>query len=900
MASMAPTAPTKIPSAASLSNSTRSIEKVTYVPLIPLHHANLETGHAVLKSGFVKQLILQPGEIDHLVSTIPKETLRSAQHSSLQAIHKSTWATLRQFEGNSLPSQLPLPAAFDKIPSSQLAAVGNAISSVRKEAYEQKSSKNALETAIFQNLDLGTISNLANVASTSVNAFNANTSVPPIGMLNLERLEMMPAGIEQGELIATIPLAPREKTSVVQKQWSVVSQEFTSIVTDSLENYSETGVTENTELAQATNSQNAHSNQFNVTASASGSCGFVSGSASTSFMSQGKDSTSAADSRKHAVTTTRKASSRVKQAHKVTISTKTESGTSESTTRTLENTSTTEPMRIDYFAMMRKWHVGLYRYGLRMTYDITIPEPAAAMREIYKEMHILKKKLDEGFKFDLDYSQITDGGWPTLASKYGAQISAGPPQPTRFQTLGGQIPNLVADDTGNLIAYTLNFTVDPGYEIDKITLDLELSDFTQNRRFDLMGVANDLWQTAPPAGTPAGPPGLAKQSTHAQLTGSNGLPFLQGAQGNQVITGIVGGFGNGVAWFTLYTKRTEESFNTWVSTTWGALFNAAQASFYETQSQRQSRYDDLQAKIKGVDTLTLRREENDEIMKGVLRWILGTNFEFMPSAVTDLFNLSSNDTKYGVSFTGNSIGPNIPSWSIVYQYEAMVNFINQAIEWENVVYFLYSYFWDMPSSWDFIRQIEHPDATRQAFLRAGASRVVLTVRKGYETAWTWFAEHGDIVLPTNIPNDPYMPIAQQIHNYDNTNYPGIPPANPDGSGPVDDGAGQVGTTCKVDISPGASPTTPVKIAVADSTGFQVGATAIIDEWDSGVQETQSIIAVGADSITVQGLQHEHVAKNPPFPIVQSSEKGVLIGEWFEYTPSNGTLISVNSKLGAMA
>ena len=74
---------------------------------------------------------------------------------------------------------------------------------------------------------------------------------------------------------------------------SVINSEFTSISTDSLENYSETGVTENSELAQATTSQIAHSNQFNITASASGGCGFVSGSASTTFDSQNQNSQSA-------------------------------------------------------------------------------------------------------------------------------------------------------------------------------------------------------------------------------------------------------------------------------------------------------------------------------------------------------------------------------------------------------------------------------------------------------------------------------------------------------------------------------------------------------------------------------------------------------------------------------
>ncbi|WP_405007695.1 hypothetical protein OHV13_29725 [Kitasatospora purpeofusca] len=60
-------------------------------------------------------------------------------------------------------------------------------------------------------------------------------------MLDPERLEMAPAGTQRGELIATVPLAaPLEETTVTHKEWSVTSREFASIVTNSLESYSET------------------------------------------------------------------------------------------------------------------------------------------------------------------------------------------------------------------------------------------------------------------------------------------------------------------------------------------------------------------------------------------------------------------------------------------------------------------------------------------------------------------------------------------------------------------------------------------------------------------------------------------------------------------------------------
>jgi hypothetical protein len=256
---------------------------------------------------------------------------------------------------------------------------------------------------------------------------------------------------------------------------------------------------------------------------------------------------------------------------------------------------------------------------------------------------------------------------------------------------------------------------------------------------------------------------------------------------------------------------------------------------------------------------------------------------------------------YGIDFTQNDSGLNKSDWTIAKQNEDRVNFINQAIDWDNVIYFVYSYFWDVPDSWEFIRQIQHPDATRQAFLRAGSARVVLTVRQGWELAWTYFVEYGSTSMPSPLPAHPYLTIAQQIQDYDSINYPGIPPADPDGGGPIDDGTPQVGTTSAEILNPSTS---AVTIAVADSTGFRAGATAIIDTWESGVQETQTITAVpDATHIVVAVLSNAHNPaqnQNVPYPVVQAGASGLLIAEWFEYTPTSGTDIAVTSNLATIA
>src|SRR5439155_1185497 len=185
---------------------------------------------------------------------------------------------------------------------------------------------------------------LANIARTVVDTFSRSVTVSPVGMLHLERVEMAPAGVERGELLATIPLAPGETTAVEQKEWTVTEEDLSTIVTDSLEDYTERGVTEKSELAQATVSESKRSQQLGLSSSISGSYGFVTFSASANFSTAIEATDSKKESRSEAKEITSKASSRVKKERKVTIQTKTVTGTEETTTRELTNSSATDAL----------------------------------------------------------------------------------------------------------------------------------------------------------------------------------------------------------------------------------------------------------------------------------------------------------------------------------------------------------------------------------------------------------------------------------------------------------------------------------------------------------------------------------------------------------------------------
>jgi hypothetical protein len=734
----------------------------------------------------------------------------------------------------------------------------------------------------------------------AVNAFAWNMAVTPLGMLNLERLEMTPAGVQRGELLATICLAPLEETAVAQKEWSVTTKEFTSIVTDSLENYSETGVTENTELAQSTTSQTQHANQFNVNGTVSGGVGFVTATVSSGFSAQDQSSNSATASSKHAINTTRKAAARVKQEHKVTISTTTVTGTSETTTRTLKNADQINPMRIDYFSLMRRWHVGLYRYGLRLTYDIVIPEPGGMFRVAYMQLADLKAKAARAFNLDVNISDISEdlvdnkgnpipaGGGPGipkfqwLASKFG--VTNVPPPPARALELSF-VSSFAQMSTGSK-TYSMELDLPAGYSVFQATLWATVTQPSGNGGFvaaadlEIMHFHQIDEQSQPP--------------WEADLDA-----YLKGKSGKQYVVYRADNTPDGVIEVEVWLKLDDGVYSAWQQQVWGQLYEAAQTAFFANQQTLQVQIQALEDRLNNVDTLTLRREENDEIMRGVLAWMLGPTFYFMPKGLQNLFNPSGPYVDWGAVFTDSELDLSASDWGKYSQYEEMVRFVNDAVDWDNIFYFLYSYFWDVPFSWENIRNIQHPDAIRQAFLRAGAARVVLTIRKGWEDDWVNFVEGGGLWPELPLPKrHPYLRIAQEIQDYDNRNYPGLPPANPGGSLPPDDGR-YVATNCSDSVAASAG---PVVLRVASSEGFVVGNTAVIDNWNSGRQEDKIIVAVDSthNTITVEQLDSLHDGSSRPFPVRQSGEKGLLIAEWFEYTPTSGTDIAVASDLGAIS
>jgi hypothetical protein len=587
--------------------------------------------------------------------------------------------------------------------------------------------------------------------------FEERMKVEPIGRLHLERIEMTPVGVIRGELMHSVGLAPKETVTLIHREWSSRETSFEKVVTDEFEQSTEEGVTENTDLANSTETQSRHSSALSMEASGSGSWGFASASATVGYNSTSDDETTKRDSRNQTIEITRKASSRTRKEHKVTFTVKQQAGVEDQSVRTLTNPSPRNPMRIDFHQMVRNWRVDLYRYGLRLTYDIVVPSPGIDLITKISEIHRIEYQLEQPFLFTLKADQITRKNWTELAALYSAEVT--PPDPKTILLLG-QVDIPQDPDDFKVTFNKIEIDVPPGYfalggEFFS-HMFFRLDDDPADGRFNL---AED------------GVPELLHTTNYLEAYVSR-LDYLKGRTGKIVLLIYHWMLEIGYGRATIEAAQTEEAWHSWQTAAWTELRKGAEALWKENRQNLQDRRDRLREEVAQWDPLTLRRMEREEVMKATLKWIFGPAFDLMPSDLAQMYQ-----GRAGELATIEPSRLTIDQWSQIMGLGEFIKFLHEAIEWENVLFFVYPYFWDHPRNHALKRFLYHPDNLHQTFLRGGAARVVLTVRPGFEESFTKLIESGN--LDEDLGDDhPYMTIAEEIRAYAKTHYPGIPPSTP--------------------------------------------------------------------------------------------------------------------------
>lgn len=815
-----------------LINSQRRIPKATYVPLTVPPDAQGQSGRAVEKAAYVRSLNLQPAELGAIASAPDVKGLKVTGESA-EAPQATLIDVVRDFVGDASSSALQkYGPALARADFNDLATLGNAVVRARREdaasiraLFQERYSTtvpilsgagDSVRMSQVANIlapygglrDAATITTsptpvapsspalpvpspyltidlqatadrleaLATKTAMLVESFKYQSPIAPVGQIHLERLEMTPVGIEHGELVHSVPLTPKETVNVTHREWSVTTQTFENLTQDFFEGFSETGVAEKNDLAQATDVEAKHSSSLDVNGSLSATYngGAYSLTVSAAMDYQQKDETQQSEKRSiaHSIAITKAASTRTRKEHKTSFRVSSVAGAEDLAVQIITNPSDTQGMRVDYYQLLRKWRVDLIRYGLRMTYDIAIPNPGFDLITKVIDLQKLNQVVAEGNTFTLDPTTIDRDHWQALEQEFGAVVDP-PPPPTQEMTQTASVPQQTYDKWG---AATIQFDVPEGYVITKGHFRglFSLYDYKKDGRHLQVNVLGE------PAGTTNTATGEYEGSdaildfdlTDATVVNRTGTVIL-------VINYHNVDFGDAVV--QVSAEPTAERKQAWQSTVWSQLREADQANYEARLALARDRKAQLEAEISAFDALTLRKMEREEVMKWVIQWLLGPNFSLMPDSVRDEIKQHVNDTG---SVSGTYAFPSVHDlqaneWQAIVQQGEVIKYLHNAIEWENVIFFSYPYFWDRIENWEFKRFLMHPDTLHREFLRAGAVRVVLPVRPGFEETFAMFMETGDATAPPDPKTYPYVSIGEETRNFAMTNYEGIPPANPD-------------------------------------------------------------------------------------------------------------------------
>ena len=336
---------------------------------------------------------------------------------------------------------------------------------------------------------------------------------------------------------------------------------------------------------------------------------------------------------------------------------------------------------------MRKWRSDLYRYGLRMTYDLAIPTPGVRLWARWQRIAQIDEEVKVPFVFPLKPENLNDINWLTEANKYGATNVPSPPKEfLRYQS-AIVIGPIAEDDRHNIQYGRYEFDVPPGYELRSGNTRAFITDWT-----------GEAWAFRYFHGSTTfkKPPETADDEAHGNFD------MFTGATGHVIGILMYQRIQSAAVDIDVLFERLPETVWDWQKRAWEAIRNASYGTYQEKIARLQSERDQLFRALTDKDTLSLRRLEREEMIRLIMQWLLGPASGFSSAPATTqatIDQLLDNEVK----FLTNTLPAPAESATFTKVTDAqvsealllgeLVKFVQQAVEWENLLYFPYPYFW---------------------------------------------------------------------------------------------------------------------------------------------------------------------------------------------------------------
>ena len=424
----------------------------------------------------------------------------------------------------------------------------------------------------------------------------------------------------------------------------------------------------------------------------------------------------------------------------------------------------TQPHKVGIYQFLDKiYEAQVFNYGKRQIFDLVIPEPASYLwylsgrteNESRTALPVPPEPLTISAN-DLLYAETeatSANHYLRLAQKYGAAGLSPPPERYKIATAKFQNPaagSAPLSEHGEILTapVTLELTIENGYKVRRAAFYcIALSDDGGMRRIPFsVGVLGATWQ-----GTPAvadGGLGINQGSVAIDFTSA---PVL--STGNKlIVTAVPYETANYTISAEVQCEASASVLDAWKITIHERIREAYDSRLMEYKDElskielEQKQKQHTQNADVGLPPTKRKQLILAELKKNCIAMFMGHWFEGTEVAIAGeppLFRFDEAITK------GN-----------------LVRFLEQSIEWTQLQYAFYPYYWARKSTWEERIRKDDADYEFQQFMQAGAARVVLPVRPGFEEAFCYFLETGEpwngAGAPPSIHDPLYVSIVDEL------------------------------------------------------------------------------------------------------------------------------------------
>jgi hypothetical protein len=454
----------------------------------------------------------------------------------------------------------------------------------------------------------------------------------------------------------------------------------------------------------------------------------VDASLSTSKEDSAKQSTS------YSKDVTTRAASKISQTTKQVQTMLTSSEYEEDLHHGFDNTTGTNISGV-YQWVDKVYEAQVYNYGKRLMFDVMVPEPAAflisQLRKQTKGPAIPPRpSAFTTSPADISNDASTPTYYQTLAKQYN---TAGIDPMPDFQVTVSLPMDASAlsnrkggDDSTGTSSKSAQMQVPAGYGAANLVIEIS-GVFTHPN--DFVGVTVGETQIDFKSGSPREFNGLMQGQTGI-------IPVAVEAFNISAYTVTI----------TIFCELTLRSIAVWQEKTHATIMQ----DYQRLEDAYQKAVGDAAAgvTIEGHDPLLNRDLMQTELKKTCITLVTGQQFEAFGAVALSIPGLYPEVSLANAEIQGD-----------------YVRFLEEAFEWEQMMYFFYPYYWGRKGRWPLHVLATDPDPQFSTFLNAGFARVVFPVRPGFEEGVLHLLETGQTWSggePPNIGGDPYVSIITEL------------------------------------------------------------------------------------------------------------------------------------------